>query len=43
MNIDQIAMRYISMELSQRVLQTNEKLLLNFKLFFEILAENRKF
>ena len=40
-NIDQIAMCYISMDLSQRAQQTNGKLFSNFKLVFGILAENR--
>ena len=31
------------MDLSQRAIQTNEKHLSNFKLVFEMLAENRKF
>ena len=31
------------MDLSQRALQTTEELFSNFKLVFEILAENRKF
>ena len=43
MNIDQIAMCYISMDLHQRVLHTNGKLFSNFKLVFEILAKNIKF
>ena len=30
------------MDLSQRALQTNEKLFLNFKLVFEILDRNQK-
>ena len=30
------------MDISQRALQMNEKLFPNFKLVFEILAENRK-
>ena len=33
---------YLSMDLSQRALQTNEKLFQNFKLVFEIFAENRE-
>ena len=41
-NIDQIAMCYISMDLSQRALQNNGTLFSNFKLVFEILAENQK-
>ena len=36
MNIDQISMRYISMDFSR---QTN----VNLELFFEFLAENRVF
>ena len=40
MNIDQIAMCYISMDSSQLALQTNEKLFSNLKLVFKILAEN---
>ena len=40
-NIDQIEMCYIKMDLSQRALQTNEKLF--YKLVFKILAENQKF
>ena len=35
-------MCYISMDLFQRVLQTNGKLFLNLKLVFEILVEARK-
>ena len=43
MNIDQIAMSFISMDSSQRALQTNEKFFFsNFNLVFEILAENWK-
>ena len=30
------------MDLSQRALQTNEKIFSNFKLVFKILAKNRK-
>ena len=42
-NIEQIAMCYISMDSFQRALQTNEKLFFSsYKLFFEIFAENRK-
>ena len=40
MCIDQIAMCYISMDLSQQALQTNGKLFSNFKLVFKIFAEN---
>ena len=42
MNIDQIAMCCISMDLSQRALQTNGNLFSSFELVFEILAENQK-
>ena len=43
MNIDQIAMYYILMDLSQRALQTSIKVFFsNFKLFFETLAEDPK-
>ena len=42
-NIDYISMRFISMDLSQRALQTNRKLFSNFELVFEFLAENLKF
>ena len=42
MNINQIAMCYISMESSQRALQTNENLFSNFKLVFKILAKKTK-
>ena len=41
MNIDQIAMCYISMDSSQRAIQTNV-FFSNFKLVFEILADYRK-
>ena len=34
-------MYYISMDLFRQALQTNGKFLSNFKLFFELLAENR--
>ena len=40
MCIDQIAMCYISMDLSQQALQTNGKLFSNFKLVFKFFAEN---
>ena len=42
MNINQIAMCYISIDLSQRALQNREKLFSNLKLVFEIFAKNRK-
>ena len=40
--MDQIAMCYISMDLSQRALQTNGKLFPNFKFVFKLLVENRE-
>ena len=42
MNVDHIAMCYISMDSSQQALQTNEKLFSNFELVFKILTENQK-
>ena len=49
MNIDQIAMRYVSMDLSQRAVQTNEKFFSNFDFLeilpsqkMKILSENKK-
>ena len=42
MKINHIAMCYISLDLSQRALQTNEKLFSYFKLVFKIFAENQK-
>ena len=41
-NINQIAICYISMDSCQRALQTNEKLFWNSKLVFVICAKNRK-
>ena len=41
MNIDQIAMFYVSMDLSQRTLQTNGKLF--FKFVLKFLAETEKY
>ena len=42
MNIDPIAMCYISMNLSQQAQQTNVKLFSNFNFVFKFLAENQK-
>ena len=42
-NIDQIAIRYMSMDSSQRDLQTCRKLFSNFEFVFKFLAKNRKF
>ena len=41
MNIDQIAMCYISMYSSRQALQANEKLFSNFEFVFEFLAEKK--
>ena len=41
-NIDLIALCYMSMDLCEQALQTNEKLFSHFKLVFKILAENQK-
>ena len=41
-NIDLIALCYMSMDSCEQALQTNEKLFSYFKLVFKILAENRK-
>ena len=43
MNIDQNAMRYISMDLSQRILQTNVKLFSNFELIFNFWQKTENF
>ena len=43
MNIDQIAMHYISMDLSRQALQIYGKFISNFNFVFELLTENRKY
>ena len=43
MNVDQSAMCYISMDLSQRVLLTNGMFFTNFIFVFELLAERQKY
>ena len=40
--MDQIAICYISMDASQRALQTNGKFFPNFNFVFKLLAENRE-
>ena len=41
-NIDEIAICYISMDSSRQSLQTNEKLFSSFEFVFELLAKKRK-
>ena len=43
MNIDQIAMYYLSMDSSQRTLQTIKKLFPNFQLLFKFRPKTEKF